>query len=327
VKFAGALTLTYNASTLILPGGANITTAAGDTAIFLSDGSGNWTCLNYTKATGKGTVAPAFADLTSQATGLAAAPFGPFTSIASATTTDLSTVTTVGVNITGTTTITSLGTGANLFRVVKFAGALSLTYNASSLILPGAATITTAAGDTMICMSDGSGNWTIVDYVRASNTPVGLNVGTSANNLVKLNGSSQLPAVDGSLLTNLPSTGGMTLLGTLTTSSGTTQTLSSLTLTNYKFVLFSVKDVACGSTVSLQIASNLNISSSTSTSKTGTGWIDLSNGACGASIASSGTVGSAGAADTGYSTATTSISFSFGGSAFTGGTITVYGVK
>jgi hypothetical protein len=38
-------------------------------------------------------------------------------------------------------------------------------------------------------------------------TAAALDVGTSANNVVQLNGSAQLPAVDGSLLTNLPSGG------------------------------------------------------------------------------------------------------------------------
>ena len=103
---------------------------------------------------------------------LAATPFGPFTTIASATTTDLSTVATVGVSISGTTTITGFGTGADLFRVGKFAGALTLTHNATSLILPGAANITTAAGDRFIALSDGSGNWTVVDYTKADGTPV-----------------------------------------------------------------------------------------------------------------------------------------------------------
>src|SRR5688572_5457242 len=52
VKFEGALTLTHNATNLILPGGANITTAIGDTAIFFSEGSGNWRCIDYSKANG-----------------------------------------------------------------------------------------------------------------------------------------------------------------------------------------------------------------------------------------------------------------------------------
>lgn len=52
VKFAGALTLTHNASTLILPTGANITTAAGDTACFISEGSDVVRCVSYQRADG-----------------------------------------------------------------------------------------------------------------------------------------------------------------------------------------------------------------------------------------------------------------------------------
>lgn len=47
LKFDGALTLTHNATTLILPGGANITTSAGDSAIFRQDASGEWRCIFY----------------------------------------------------------------------------------------------------------------------------------------------------------------------------------------------------------------------------------------------------------------------------------------
>lgn len=56
LEFEGALTLTHNATSLILPGAANIATAAGDVAIMLSEGSGNWRCTNYTKANGKAVV-------------------------------------------------------------------------------------------------------------------------------------------------------------------------------------------------------------------------------------------------------------------------------
>lgn len=47
VKFTGILTLTHNAASLILPGAVNITTGAGDQAIFRSLGSGNWECVSY----------------------------------------------------------------------------------------------------------------------------------------------------------------------------------------------------------------------------------------------------------------------------------------
>jgi hypothetical protein len=51
LEFAAALTLT-NGGALILPTGANITTAAGDTAIFRSEGTGNWRCISYQRADG-----------------------------------------------------------------------------------------------------------------------------------------------------------------------------------------------------------------------------------------------------------------------------------
>lgn len=52
VKFAGILTLTHSGSTLILPTGANITTAAGDTACFISEGSDVVRCVAYSRASG-----------------------------------------------------------------------------------------------------------------------------------------------------------------------------------------------------------------------------------------------------------------------------------
>lgn len=93
--------------------------------------------------------------------------------IASATTTDLSTATGDFVDVTGTTTITGLGTlAAGIERTVRFTGALTLTHNATSLILPGAANITTAADDRAIFRSLGSGNWLCVSYNKASGAAV-----------------------------------------------------------------------------------------------------------------------------------------------------------
>lgn len=57
VAFSGALTLTHNATSLILPGAANIVTAAGDVAVFKSLGGGNWKCVSYQPAAGNATVA------------------------------------------------------------------------------------------------------------------------------------------------------------------------------------------------------------------------------------------------------------------------------
>jgi len=55
VIFDGILTLTHNATTNNLPGAANITTAAGDRAIYESDGTTVY-CVNYTKVSGVATV-------------------------------------------------------------------------------------------------------------------------------------------------------------------------------------------------------------------------------------------------------------------------------
>ena len=93
------------------------------------------------------------------------------TDIASAATTDIGAALGNYVQITGTTTITGLGTvGAGVIRFLTFTGILTLTYNATSLILPTSASIVTAAGDTATLISEGSGNWRCITYQRATGT-------------------------------------------------------------------------------------------------------------------------------------------------------------
>lgn len=103
---------------------------------------------------------------------------GPLTSLASATTTDLGTIPSHNVLITGTTTITAFGSTAiasyPLYQI-KFSGILLLTYNATSLILPGALSITTAVGDAAVALYLGSGNWQVISYTRANGTPLQFN--------------------------------------------------------------------------------------------------------------------------------------------------------
>lgn len=95
--------------------------------------------------------------------------FAPLTSVASAATVSLSLTSSNHVTITGTTTITSFGASASgLQRVVVFAGALVITHNATSLILPSGTNITTAAGDVAEFVSLGSGNWRCTGYTRAN---------------------------------------------------------------------------------------------------------------------------------------------------------------
>ena len=65
--FEGALTLTHGAG-LLLPGAANITTAAYARFAALSLGSGNWIVLFYQPTNGKAIVAPSWSDITSKPT-------------------------------------------------------------------------------------------------------------------------------------------------------------------------------------------------------------------------------------------------------------------
>jgi hypothetical protein len=77
-------------------------------------------------------------------------------------------------DVTGTTAITSLGTvAAGIWKILKFEDALTFTHNATSLILPGAANITTANGDVAIMMSEGSGNWRCLSYMKANGNHLG----------------------------------------------------------------------------------------------------------------------------------------------------------
>jgi hypothetical protein len=90
------------------------------------------------------------------------------------------------LHVTGTTTITSLGTApqAGAKRQVIFDGALILTYNASTLVIPGAANITTAAGDMWEFVADTT--------TKIIGTPISV---------------SKLAPTDGSALTNIPQIG------------------------------------------------------------------------------------------------------------------------
>jgi len=56
LHFDDALTLTHHATDLILPSGANITTAAGDEAEFIEYASGDYRCTNYSKASGEAVI-------------------------------------------------------------------------------------------------------------------------------------------------------------------------------------------------------------------------------------------------------------------------------
>lgn len=105
-------------------------------------------------------------------------------------------------NITGTTTITDIDFGTDKTgrkAWVKFAGALTLTHNATTLILPTGANITTAAGDTALVVSEGSDAVRILDYNRASGAALVGGGGSSAFYRDLLLGSSINPDTSGNV--------------------------------------------------------------------------------------------------------------------------------
>ena len=102
--------------------------------------------------------------------------------LASGATTDIGGQNSLFVEITGTTTITSLGTTYEGPRFLRFTGALILTHNATTLNLPGAANITTAAGDTAVAMPNYAGNgWNVVQFQRADGTALGAALASSSD--------------------------------------------------------------------------------------------------------------------------------------------------
>lgn len=85
---------------------------------------------------------------TGNPTGAFAQP--PEVDIASASTMDVGGQNTRLLKVTGSSTITSLGTNYRGPAFLRFTGACTLTHNATTLVIPGAADITTQAGDSCI---------------------------------------------------------------------------------------------------------------------------------------------------------------------------------
>ena len=163
VSNTGALTLSVNATTV--------------TAVKVQTESGVQPCIGGEVISGQ--LAKATYDGTQWVLDMdPMVGFGTGSVIASATTTDLGAAASHFVIITSTTTITSFGASASLARpiyIVEFGGILTLTHNASSLILPGNTSITTAVGDTALCRYFGSGNWIVLGYWKQNGQAVNFN--------------------------------------------------------------------------------------------------------------------------------------------------------
>jgi hypothetical protein len=93
--------------------------------------------------------------------------------IASATTVDLSTAAGNCVTISGGTTITGFGTTqSGEIYFLTFSGTPQVTHNATSLIMPGGASRTMAAGDSLIAKSEGSGNFRVLAIFKADGSAI-----------------------------------------------------------------------------------------------------------------------------------------------------------
>ena len=97
---------------------------------------------------------------------------GAVASIASAGTLNLSASLAARYLVTGTTTITAITLGNNRQAILRFAAGLTLTHNATTLILPTGANILTEADDVAEIETDGSGNVRVTDYQRKSGKPL-----------------------------------------------------------------------------------------------------------------------------------------------------------
>lgn len=100
--------------------------------------------------------------------------------IVAAATTDLSTLVGNLATVSGNTTITSFGTvDEGAVFTLTFTGTPTITYNVTSLILPGAVSITAAAWDSITLKSLGSGNWRCIGYEKANGKAIVVDIQAS----------------------------------------------------------------------------------------------------------------------------------------------------
>lgn len=111
------------------------------------------------------------------------------TPIASAATVDLGAADSDFIDLTGTATITSLGSTTTRNHVwVNCTGAMTFTHNGTSLIMPGAANRTAAVGDKYEFVRISGSNWACVGYALANGASISLP--PMAADTVKVNATS-----------------------------------------------------------------------------------------------------------------------------------------
>ena len=136
------------------------------------------------------------------------------------------------IHITGTTTITSLGTAAaaGIRRTLIFDGVLTLTHNATSLICPGAANIVTVAGTVIEVIAETTANWRVVSVTHPSLSMAELGYldGVTSSIQTQINAKAPLASP---ALTGTP-TAPTAAVGTSTTQLATTQFVNTTNIGN-----------------------------------------------------------------------------------------------
>lgn len=99
--------------------------------------------------------------------------FAPPVILASASTVNIGAAASNNIQISGVVTVNAFDTiAAGAIRFITWTGASTVTYNATSMQLVGAATRTNFAGDTSIFLSLGSGNWQELVYQKITGFPI-----------------------------------------------------------------------------------------------------------------------------------------------------------
>jgi hypothetical protein len=113
--------------------------------------------------------------------------------LTAASTVDLNSATGNYIHINGTPPITINSFGicpAGARFVLMFETAVTMTYNATSLIIPGGTNKTVVAGDCCMIISEGAGNWRIVGYFVAAGAGAGTITGVTAGTGLSGGGTS-----------------------------------------------------------------------------------------------------------------------------------------
>lgn len=141
-------------------------TGAMDVTVTSVGGAGTFASWNISLSGARGATG-ATGSVSLQGTATGAIEWNGVDTIASASTTDLQTTDSNAVRVLGTTTINSFGNAAaGVWRDVIFDASLQLTFNASTMLLPGLLSIQTATNDTARFTSLGGGAWICNEYKR-----------------------------------------------------------------------------------------------------------------------------------------------------------------